>query len=116
MTRPVNRITSVVIAVGLSCLSSSFARGQNAANIPALASYDWSVNSAHSLESNPPTKDVVEAFLNAASGNDVGHVCEFRFADLRRSGNLSLIVSIYGGGTGGCNSTAIFDKTLSGFK
>lgn len=43
-------------------------------------------------------------------------MCEFRFADLRRSGNLSLVVSIDGGGTGGCNSTSIFDKTATGFE
>ena len=43
-------------------------------------------------------------------------MCDFRFADLRHSGNLSLIVSNDGGGTADCNYTTIFDKTPAGFE
>jgi hypothetical protein len=80
------------------------------------ASSDWSVSSAHSLASNPPLTDVVQGFVNCAFGGDGGHVCQFRFADLRHSGNLSLITVIDAGGKGGCNGIDIFDKTGSGFE
>lgn len=94
---------------------------QAAAAEPALASYDWSANSAHSLASNPPSATSVQAFIYAASaGGAVDpsaiNVCDFRFADLHRSGNLSLVVSMQGGGTGDCNETDIFDKTPAGFE
>ncbi len=46
----------------------------------------------------------------------LGHVCDFRFADLRHSGNLSLVVSDDGGGTEDCNYTSIIDKTASRFE
>ena len=89
-----------------------------AAAPPALASANWLVDRTHGLESNPPPADVIWDFLNRALQGDPeqGHLCEFRFADLRRSGNLSLVVSVDGGGTGGCNQTFIFDKTDSGFE
>jgi hypothetical protein len=92
-------------------------QAQAALALPALASYDWSVNSPHSLESNPPSADLVWTFVTAATGSDprIGHLCSFRFANLRGAGDLSLVVSIDWGGTGGCNETAIFDRTPSGF-
>jgi len=37
-------------------------------------------------------------------------VCEFRFADLRGSGNLSLIVTV-APGSWGCTQLYIFDRT-----
>lgn len=40
-----------------------------------------------------------------------GEVCEFHLADLRHSGELSLVVVYDEGGTGSCNSVAILDKS-----
>jgi len=54
--------------------------------------------------------------MDSAYGGFIGHVCDFRFADLRHSGNLSLIVSNDGCGTADCNYTTIFDKTPTGFE
>jgi hypothetical protein len=85
---------------------------------PALVSADWSVNVAHNLASNPPSLDAVEDFTGRAIGesedNPPVHVCEFRFADLRSSGNLSLIVSVDPGR--GCTELYIFDKAPTGFE
>src|SRR5271166_2838915 len=108
----------LAVAYGLALLSLLSNRAQAAPVLPALASYDWSANSAHSLVSNPPPDDMVWAFVNASTGSDlvVGHLCKFHFANLRGNGNLSLIVSIDAGGTGGCSEMAIFDKTSSGFE
>lgn len=86
------------------------------ANPPPLATDDWSVNSPHSLALNPPSPDRVCGFMDTAYGGFIGHICDFRFADLRHSGNLSLIVSNDGGGTADCNYTTIFDKTPAGFE
>src|ERR1017187_9765322 len=70
----------------------------NAASTPAedLVKADWSVNAAHNLASNPPSLNAVQDFYDRANGNEATlfQVCEFRFADLRNSGNLSLIVSV----------------------
>jgi hypothetical protein len=114
MKQPPNEMTSVVLALGLSCLLTSSGWAQTGAAKPDLVSADWSVKSPHSLASNPPSADVVWAFVNYL--HDVGHLCDFRFADLRHSGNLSLVVVIDTGATGGCAGTQIFDKTASGFE
>ena len=94
-----------------------FSQATHAQQFPALVYADWSVKSAHSLVSNPPTASAVWEFVNeaASDGAASGHVCTFRFVDLRGLGNLSLIVSIDAGGHGGCGEMAIFDKTASGF-
>ena len=93
---------------------------QAAAATPDLAVADWSVKAAHSLASNPPSLDAVEDFTGRAIGesedNPPVDVCEFRFADLRSSGNLSLIMTVDGGGRGGCNLFYIFDRTPKGLE
>jgi len=113
------KITAFVIGFGLvSFLLSASARAQTkAAKPPALVSADWSVNSTHSLASNPPSADVVQTFVNAAfrSGDFGPSVCAFRFVDLRHSGNLSL-VTVLNSGWYQCNGLDIFDKTASGFE
>ena len=50
----------------------------------------------HNLASKPPSLEAVKDFHDRAFGAEVPNVkvCEFRFADLRDSGNLSLIISI----------------------
>lgn len=110
---------SIVLSVTLCCL---FASSGWAAQ-PAVATADWSVNAAHNLASNPPSLDAVEDFerrsLGASEEEAKGFgdkVCEFHFADLRSSGNLSLIMTVDGGGTGGCSLFYIFDKTPTGFE
>ena len=113
-----NKTIALVVAFCLpSCLLPLAARaGTEAVKPPALASYDWSAKSVPNLASNPPSADLVGAFVNGAAGNELGHVCNFRFADLRQTGNLSLIVTIDAGGRAGCNATYIFDKRGSGFE
>ena len=116
-TKHLGRNISVLFgAFGLIWASATAARAEPAAIIPALASYDWSVGSAHSLASSSPSDKAVQEFVNAAFGTDASRVCEFRFANLRNSGNLSLVVSVDAGGTGGCNRASVFDKTASGFE
>jgi hypothetical protein len=115
-----DKIRVLVAAFGLtSCfLLGSVSAGTEVLKPPALASANWSVDRTQSLDSNPPPADLIWDFVNrAVQGNpEQGHLCKFRFADLRRSGNLSLVVSVDGGGNGGCNQTFIFDKTDSGFE
>lgn len=86
---------------------------------PALVSADWSANAAHNLASNPPSLDAVEDFTGRAIGesedNPPVDVCGFRFADLRSSGNLSLIVSV-APGSWGCTELYIFDTAPTGFE
>ncbi len=91
---------------------------------PALVSADWSVNATHNLASNPPKLDAVKDFENrfwGASEEDAKEfgddVCEFRFADLRSSGNLSLIVSVGSRNSRfGCTQLYIFDRAPTGFE
>src|SRR5208282_1942666 len=113
--RVINNTRALLVLFTLNSFLPAYASAQNAAaEPPALASYDWSVSSLHNLASNPPQTDVVQAFVNAAFRTDFSKVCHFRFADLRGSGNLSLVVSIDAGR--GCDSTSLFDKTASGFE
>src|ERR1700722_2519556 len=92
----------------------------NAGAPPALASASWSVNGAHNLASKPPSLDAVQDFYDGAFGIEEPfvRVCEFRFADLRNSGNLSLIVTVNPEGQQipECNELDIFDKTPTGFE
>jgi hypothetical protein len=116
-----NKKIVVTITFCLACVLSTPLPGRAATAQPSnLASADWSLNSARNLASKPPPPADVQAFEHAAFGaaNELGgdKVCEFRFADLRGSGNLSLIVTVNGGGTGGCNLVYIFDKTATGFE
>lgn len=113
-----NKIVAVTFCLTFS-LSMPIAVNAGAAP-PALASAAWSVNGAYNLASNPPSLAAVQAFEHRAFGvtdeSGPDKVCEFRFADFRHSGNLSLIVTADGGGTGGCNLLYIFDKTPTGFE
>src|SRR5271163_2561762 len=105
-----------VLATALLALCGGFVSSLRAVQ-PDLASADWSVNGAHNLASNPPSLRAVEDFTGRAIGeseeNPPVDVCEFRFADLRSSGDLSLIVSVDPGR--GCTELYIFDKTPTGF-
>jgi hypothetical protein len=97
--------------------------GGSAASAPAedLVKADWSVNAAHNLASKPPSLNAVEDFTGRAIGeseeNPAVDVCEFRLADLRNSGNLSLIVSVGSKNSRfGCTELYVFDRTRTGFE
>ncbi len=110
----------IALATAFLALCCVFASSLWAAQ-PDLASADWSVNAAHNLASNPPSLDAVQNFYDRTFGHDCFNcvnVCEFRFADLRNSGNLSLIITVNPKGRQlpECNELYIFDKTPTGFE
>ena len=113
---------NIILAV-MVCLAFSLStpiRVNAGAAPPALASADWSVNGARNLASNTPSLDAVQDFYDRAFGIEESFVkvCEFRFADLRNSGNLSLIVTADPGGRQSpeCNELDIFDRTPTRFE
>jgi hypothetical protein len=112
------RMTSIVFALALF-LSMPLRANAGSAPGEELAKADWSVNAAQNLASNPPSLGAVRDFENrfwgATTEPQADKVCGFRFADLRRSGNLSLIVSV-APGSWGCTKLYIFDKTSTGFE
>lgn len=82
-----------------------------------LVGADWSLKQAPVLNVEP--KQAIWTFVNHLWGNkDIepgyGKLCEFRFANLRNSGKLSLVVSYDAGGTADCNDVDVFDKTRTG--
>ncbi|MBF6570390.1 MAG: HEAT repeat domain-containing protein [Candidatus Binataceae bacterium] len=100
-----------------SCLS--FAEAQTTVPDPGLLSGDWSVKHAKSL--NAESRDAVWKFVNNLWGNSDlsppnGKLCDFQFADLRHSGELSLVIGDDYGGTAECNNVDIFDKSGTGFE
>jgi hypothetical protein len=59
-----------------------------------LASMDWSVKSPHNFAADPPLDKAVVAFVAKMEGIAPDFsICSSHFADLRHSGNLSLVVS-----------------------
>ncbi len=81
----------------------------------SLSSYNWSVSAAPNLAANPPPIGAVTAAVNnLENGGGFDSVCSFGFADLRHTGNLSLVASV--GGPGTCGSFTILDRTSSGFQ
>jgi hypothetical protein len=104
----------------LACCLSMPIRANAGGAPPALASADWSVNGTRNLVSNPPSLDAVQDFYDRAFGDEEPFVkvCEFRFADLRNSGNLSLITTVNPEGRQWpeCNQLYIFDRTPRGFE
>jgi hypothetical protein len=110
-----NKLTIAVICF-LVCLSASLVFAQPAAPHPGLASADWSIKQAHVL--NAESNDAVWKFISDLPGSTgLGKLCKFQFADLRHSGQLSLVVSDDGGGTMDCcNDVEIFDKSPAGIE
>ena len=73
---------------------------------------DWSARTSHNFVANPPKKDEIEAFrLKLFPGNQ-DRLASYRFADLRDSGQLSLLMSTGRFG----NFTSVIDKTPAGFE
>ncbi len=112
-----NKKTLIAVTCCLALYLSMPIRAKAGAAPPALASADWSVNAPHNLASNPPSLDAVQDFYDRAFGIEVPFVkvCEFRFADLRNSGNLSLVTTV-APGSWGRTELDIFDKTPTGFE
>lgn len=111
-----NSIAAVVSAVAFASALSSSAWGQSRPSNFDLVSADWSPKQAQTLNTLP--ERTVWDFVGGAFRGGSGRVCDFRFADLRRSSTLSLVTVVDLGGTGGCAWTEIFDKTdnvASGF-
>lgn len=82
-----------------------------------LVRADWSLKQLPVLNVEP--KPAIWKFVNSLWGNkDIGpgygKLCEFRFANLRNSGKLSLVVSYDAGGTADCDDVDVFDKTRTG--
>ncbi len=102
-----------VLPIPLLALSFVFASNSFAAP-PNVASLDWSVKAPHNLAASPPPDDVIKSFmseLHDLPGYPIG-ICYARFADLRRSGTLSLVVSESDGRF--CHIIAV-DKIAGGF-
>jgi hypothetical protein len=115
-----NKLASTVICF-LTCLFASLAFAQTPTPHPDLATADWSVKQAKIL--NAESNDAVWKFMlkmagtaDLADSDNPGKLCTFRFADLRHSGALSLVVSYDGGGTADCNDIEIFDKSPTGIE
>lgn len=110
--------TAIAIGV-LSFLYAPFANAQTASPHSDLATVNWSVKQAQTLNAEP--KQAVWKFLNDVwTGNqnyaNEGKLCSFQFADLRHSGELSLAVTYDEGGTADCNDFDVYDKTPVGIE
>jgi hypothetical protein len=91
-----------------------------AGSTPPLSSYNWAVDASPNLANKPPPEEVVRKFMEQKLENgesNVGtRVCSFRFVDLRRAGNLTLLVTRWDGPRGGCGGLSIVDRTMAGFE
>jgi hypothetical protein len=89
-----------------------------AASQQDLRSADWSVNASHNLADYPPSSDQVWKFMNDVWIQTSGsRLCSFRFVDLRRLGELSLVAVIGGNNTGpDCTEVAVIDKDANQFE
>jgi hypothetical protein len=104
------KILYAISCVALCCVPASSVWAEQR----DLAAADWSVKSPHSLAANPPSDDAVLALVNKLNSPvDFHSICSSHFADLRHSGNLSLVVAA---SDGRFCSLSIIDKTLSGFE
>jgi hypothetical protein len=83
---------------------------------PALPSYNWAVKASPNLATHPPPVEAVRDFMEQTSGSSGVPVCSFRFADLRHEENLTLLLTLWDGGHGGCGSLYIVDRTPTGFQ
>jgi len=108
-------ITSLPVLFIVILLMTSFGA---AAPQEDLGQVNWSVNAPHNPADNPPSSDQVWKFMNDVRIETSGSkLCSFRFVNLRRSGELSL-VAVYGGNNTGpdCTEVAIIDKDSRGFE
>jgi len=92
----------------------------NAAARP-LSSYDWSVKASPNLATKPPPKTSVRKFMeeidsDEGENNEQTRICSFRFVDLDHGANLTLLVTRYDGGHGGCGAVYVVDRTAANFQ
>jgi hypothetical protein len=100
-------LMSALLAVA-SMFDPSFAAQQG------LAASAWSASSPQNFVASPPQDKVVLALVRKLNGVEALNLCvRPQFANLRNSGNLSLIVSTQSGTACGVQ---IIDKTSSGFE
>ena len=63
-----------------------------------LEAYDWSVKASPSLATHPPPVETVRKFMEGFDSDGQStyetKVCSFRFVDLRRTGNLTLVATL----------------------
>ena len=84
-----------------------------------LSSHNWSVNASPNLATKPPPKAAVRRLMDQLEPDEDNYetqICSFRFVDLGHDGNLTLLVSRYDGGRGGCGDVYIVDRTAGGFQ
>ena len=86
-----------------------------------LSSYNWAANASPNLATKPPPKAAVRRLMeqldsDSGEANYQTRICSFRFVDLGHDGNLTLLVSRYDGGRGGCGDVYIVDRTDGGFQ
>jgi len=104
------RLISPILLLGICFIFSGKAL---AAATPNLASMDWSVKAQGNLAASPPSDEAVAALVAKLEGIPQNFtICSSHFANLRNSGNLSLVVSTSDGRFCDLN---IIDKTSSGF-
>ena len=103
--KPSAKLAPAIIA----CMAASFFAAAPAGAVLPLGSADWPVKDVHNLKL--PSNDAVARVLGLPNQPGQGEVCESHFADLRHSGQLSLVVVYDNGGTGDCNLVAVLDKS-----
>jgi hypothetical protein len=113
----VRNLTVIVALLILALVATSQAK-----DTPRpLSSYNWSVNASPNLAAKPPPKAAVRRLMeqldpDSGEANEQTRICSFRFVDLRHDGDLTLLVSRYDGGRGGCGDVYIVDRTAGGFE
>ena len=111
---------TLAILVGLLILMLPLTSLAKTAPRP-LSSYNWAANASPNLAAKPPPKAAVRRLMEQlesdyGEANDQTRICSFRFVDLGHDGNLTLLVSRYDGGRGGCGDVYIVDRTAGGFQ
>jgi hypothetical protein len=85
-----------------------------------LPLYDWAVNASPNLATMPPPEAAVRQFMEQRHDNGESNVetriCSFRFVNLRKAENLTLLVTRWDGPRGGCGGLSIVDRTPAGFQ
>jgi hypothetical protein len=83
-----------------------------------LRQLNWSVDAPHNLADHPPSSDQVWKLMNDVWIETSGSkLCSFRFVDLRRLGEMSLVAVIGGNNTGpDCTEVAVIDKASTQFE
>ena len=86
-----------------------------------MSSYNWAVKASPNLAAKPPPKAEIRKLMEQEDSdygedNDQTELCSFKFVDLGHDGNLTLLVTRYDGGRGGCGDVHVVDRTTAGFE